>query len=95
LLGGVRTPFARYGSSLSHIRLDDLLGDEHEGSPPSGAVRRPTHPAKVFASDRHHTGGCVDEVVARHGAEMLTDPRRKLDLLGAVSTRQPQAALNT
>jgi 3-oxo-5,6-didehydrosuberyl-CoA/3-oxoadipyl-CoA thiolase len=26
VLGGVRTPFARYGSSLSHIRLDDLLG---------------------------------------------------------------------
>jgi acetyl-CoA acetyltransferase family protein len=26
LLGGVRTPFARYGSSLSHIRTDELLG---------------------------------------------------------------------
>ena len=26
VLGGVRTPFARYGGSLSHIRLDDLLG---------------------------------------------------------------------
>ncbi len=26
VLGGVRTPFARYGSSLSHIRTDDLLG---------------------------------------------------------------------
>ncbi|MGV9803858.1 thiolase family protein [Mycobacterium sp. NPDC003449] len=26
LLGGVRTPFARYGGSLSHLRLDDLLG---------------------------------------------------------------------
>src|SRR5246127_3432596 len=26
VLGGVRTPFARYGSSLSHIRLDELLG---------------------------------------------------------------------
>ncbi|MUL85795.1 MULTISPECIES: thiolase family protein [unclassified Mycolicibacterium] len=26
VLGGVRTPFARYGSSLSHIRADDLLG---------------------------------------------------------------------
>jgi acetyl-CoA acetyltransferase family protein len=26
LLGGVRTPFTRYGGSLSHIRLDDLLG---------------------------------------------------------------------
>ena len=26
VLGGVRTPFARYGSTLSHIRTDDLLG---------------------------------------------------------------------
>src|SRR5919108_4329262 len=26
LLGGVRTPFGRYGGSLSHIRTDDLLG---------------------------------------------------------------------
>ncbi|MGV0786011.1 thiolase family protein [Mycolicibacterium sp. XJ2] len=26
LLGGVRTPFARYGGSLSHLRTDDLLG---------------------------------------------------------------------
>src|ERR671922_252338 len=26
LLGGVRTPFGRYGGSLSHIRIDDLLG---------------------------------------------------------------------
>jgi acetyl-CoA acetyltransferase family protein len=26
VLGGVRTPFAKYGSSLSHIRTDDLLG---------------------------------------------------------------------
>src|ERR671922_1111079 len=26
LLGGVRTPFGRYGGSLSHIRVDDLLG---------------------------------------------------------------------
>jgi acetyl-CoA acetyltransferase len=23
---GARTPFARYGGSLSHLRLDDLLG---------------------------------------------------------------------
>jgi acetyl-CoA acetyltransferase family protein len=27
LLGGVRTPVGRYGGSLSHIRLDDLLGE--------------------------------------------------------------------
>lgn len=26
VLGGVRTPFTKYGGSLSHIRLDDLLG---------------------------------------------------------------------
>src|SRR6059058_3464662 len=26
VLGGVRTPVGRYGGSLSHIRLDDLLG---------------------------------------------------------------------
>jgi 3-oxo-5,6-didehydrosuberyl-CoA/3-oxoadipyl-CoA thiolase len=26
VLGGVRTPLARYGSSLAHIRADDLLG---------------------------------------------------------------------
>ena len=27
VLGGVRTPVGRYGGSLSHLRLDDLLGD--------------------------------------------------------------------
>ena len=26
ILGGVRTPIGRYGGSLSHLRLDDLLG---------------------------------------------------------------------
>jgi acetyl-CoA acetyltransferase family protein len=26
VLGGVRTPFAKYGGSLSHLRTDDLLG---------------------------------------------------------------------
>jgi acetyl-CoA acetyltransferase family protein len=39
LLGGVRTPVARYGGSLSHLRTDDLLGTtmvaacEHVGVP--------------------------------------------------------------
>src|SRR6202008_3125878 len=32
VLGGVRTPFARYGSSLSHIRLDELLGMTMKGA---------------------------------------------------------------
>lgn len=32
ILGGVRTPFARYGSSLSHIRTDDLLGMTMKGA---------------------------------------------------------------
>ncbi|BCI80368.1 acetyl-CoA acetyltransferase [Mycolicibacterium sp. TY66] len=32
MLGGVRTPFARYGSSLSHIRTDDLLGMTMKGA---------------------------------------------------------------
>ena len=32
VLGGVRTPFARYGSSLSHIRVDDLLGMAMNGA---------------------------------------------------------------
>ena len=31
VLGGVRTPFARYGGSLSHLRTDDLLGADHGG----------------------------------------------------------------
>src|SRR5580692_3749360 len=31
VLGGVRTPFARYGSSLSHIRADELLGMTMKG----------------------------------------------------------------
>jgi 3-oxo-5,6-didehydrosuberyl-CoA/3-oxoadipyl-CoA thiolase len=35
VLGGVRTPFARYGSSLSHFRLDDLLGMTMKGAPRS------------------------------------------------------------
>ena len=26
VLGGVRTPVGRYGGSLSHLRVDDLLG---------------------------------------------------------------------
>jgi acetyl-CoA acetyltransferase len=26
VLGGVRTPVGRYGGSLSHLRIDDLLG---------------------------------------------------------------------
>src|SRR6202789_4603545 len=26
VLGGVRTPFGRYGGALSHLRTDDLLG---------------------------------------------------------------------
>jgi acetyl-CoA acetyltransferase len=26
VLGGVRTPGGRYGGSLSHLRVDDLLG---------------------------------------------------------------------
>jgi acetyl-CoA acetyltransferase family protein len=32
VLGGVRTPFAKYGSSLSHIRTDDLLGRVMKGA---------------------------------------------------------------
>ena len=32
VLGGVRTPFARYGSSLSHIRADDLVGMTMKGT---------------------------------------------------------------
>ncbi|MEV0464938.1 thiolase family protein [Nocardia tengchongensis] len=32
VLGGVRTPFARYGGSLSHIRADDLLGITMKGA---------------------------------------------------------------
>src|ERR1700756_488294 len=32
VLGGVRTSFARYGSSLSHIRVDDLLGMTMKGA---------------------------------------------------------------
>ena len=32
VLGGVRTPFARDGSSLSHIRADDLLGMTMKGA---------------------------------------------------------------
>ncbi|MGW5106356.1 thiolase family protein [Nocardia sp. NPDC004123] len=32
VLGGVRTPFARYGGSLSHVRADDLLGMTMKGA---------------------------------------------------------------
>src|SRR3979409_265763 len=32
VLGGVGTPFARYGSSLSHIRADELLGMTMKGA---------------------------------------------------------------
>jgi 3-oxo-5,6-didehydrosuberyl-CoA/3-oxoadipyl-CoA thiolase len=31
-MGGVRTPFTRYGGSLSHLRLDDLLGKVMNGA---------------------------------------------------------------
>src|ERR1700753_3044332 len=32
VLGGVRTPFAKYGSSLSHFRTDELLGMVMKGA---------------------------------------------------------------
>ncbi|MCU1701651.1 MAG: acetyl-CoA C-acyltransferase [Mycobacterium sp.] len=32
VLGGTRTPFARYGGSLSHVRIDDLLGMTMRGA---------------------------------------------------------------
>jgi acetyl-CoA acetyltransferase len=32
VLGGIRTPFARYGGSLSHLRVDDLLGMTMRGA---------------------------------------------------------------
>ena len=32
ILGGTRTPFARYAGSLSHLRLDDLLGMTMRGA---------------------------------------------------------------
>ncbi|MCW2557135.1 MAG: acetyl-CoA C-acyltransferase [Mycobacterium sp.] len=32
VLGGTRTPFARYGGSLSHLRTDDLLGMTMRGA---------------------------------------------------------------
>src|SRR6201986_2332786 len=32
VLGGIRTPFARYGGSLSHLRVDDLLGTTMRGA---------------------------------------------------------------
>jgi 3-oxo-5,6-didehydrosuberyl-CoA/3-oxoadipyl-CoA thiolase len=32
VLGGIRTPFARYGGSLSHLRTDDLLGMTMRGA---------------------------------------------------------------
>lgn len=32
VLGGVRTPFGRYGGSLSHLRTDDLLGMTMRGA---------------------------------------------------------------
>jgi acetyl-CoA acetyltransferase family protein len=32
VLGGTRTPFARYGGSLSHVRTDDLLGMTMRGA---------------------------------------------------------------
>jgi 3-oxo-5,6-didehydrosuberyl-CoA/3-oxoadipyl-CoA thiolase len=32
VLGGVRTPFARYGGSLSHLRTDELLGMTMRGA---------------------------------------------------------------
>lgn len=32
VLGGTRTPFARYGGSLSHVRTDDLLGMTMKGA---------------------------------------------------------------
>ena len=32
VLGGVRTPFTRYAGSMSHIRLDDLLGRTLKGA---------------------------------------------------------------
>ena len=66
VLGGVRTPFGRYGGALSHVRTDDLLGTimvaacEHLGVP--------------LERIEDITGGCVNTAhegmgdIARWGA---------------------------
>src|SRR5271156_4013576 len=66
VLGGVRTPFGRYGGALSHVRTDDLLGQtmvaacEHVGVP--------------LERIEDITGGCVNTAhegmgdIARWGA---------------------------
>jgi acetyl-CoA acetyltransferase family protein len=66
ILGGVRTPFGRYGGSLSHIRTDDLLGKTMVA-----ACERVGIPLERIGDI---TGGCVNTAhegmgdVARWGA---------------------------
>ncbi len=52
VLGGVRTPFGRYGGSLSHLRTDDLLGLTMAAA--CEHVRVPTDRIEDIA------GGCVN-----------------------------------
>src|SRR5271155_1506870 len=66
ILGGVRTPFGRYGGALSHVRTDDLLG-RTMGS----ACERVGVPLERIEDI---TGGCVNTAhegmgdIARWGA---------------------------
>ena len=50
ILGGVRTPFGRYGGALSHIRTDELFGRTMVGACERSAcrwTRSRTSPAAV------------------------------------------------
>jgi acetyl-CoA acetyltransferase len=51
VLGGVRTPVRRSCGSLSHLRVDDLLGRTDElgvGSPPVSSRCRASREGKQF-----------------------------------------------
>src|SRR6202161_3033425 len=66
VLGGVRTPFGRYGGALSHVRTDDLLGGTM-----GAACERVGVPLERIEDI---TGGCVNSAhegmgdIARWGA---------------------------
>ena len=74
VLGGVRTPFARYGSSLSHIRTDDLLGMTMKGACERVGVD--------LDADRRHRRRLRQPGTRRHGR------RRPLGRVGGRVPRQ-------
>ena len=82
VLGGVRTPVGRYGGSLSHIRVDDLLGQTMVA-----ACERVGVPARAHRGHRRRLREPGARGDGRHRA--LGGAGRRLPGFGAGDHRQP------